>query len=183
MIVNRSRGLIVPPGVQGNKITVRVLDAAGKPSGPVKLLSVKDVRLEDLPPPPRAAFQLGAACVACGNVADRFKCPGCAAPYCGPECFKREWKGHRVGCRQAQYKGAADSVRLLAYLGARLTDGDGYLFTCYFNEKGTGRVFDRELWQRISREGGDEGTADSLRKRIRMLKQAKVHDPRDGTSW
>ena len=67
-IKNRGRGLIVPPGVQGNKITVRILDAAGKPSGPVKLVSVKDVRLEDLPAPPRAAFQLGAACVGCGNV-------------------------------------------------------------------------------------------------------------------
>ena len=44
-------------------------------------------------------------------------------------------------------------------------------------------MFDPELWKRISREGGDEGTADSLRKRIRMLKDAKVHDPRDGTSW
>ena len=103
-----SRGLIVPPGVQGNKITVRVLDAAGKPSGPVKLVSVKDVKLEDLPAPPREAFMLGAACVACGNVADRFKCPGCAAPYCGPECFKREWKGHRVGCRQAQARRAGE---------------------------------------------------------------------------
>ena len=51
---------------------------------------------------------LGAACVACGNAADRFKCPGCAAPYCGPECFKREWKGHRVGCRQAQARRAGE---------------------------------------------------------------------------
>ena len=75
-IKNRSRGLIVPPGVQGNKITIRVLDAAGKPSGPVKFVSVKDVQLEDLPAPPREAFMLGAACVGCGNAADRFKCPG-----------------------------------------------------------------------------------------------------------
>ena len=44
-------------------------------------------------------------------------------------------------------------------------------------------MFHPELWEKISREGGDEGTADSLRKRIRMLKDAKVHDPRDGTSW
>ena len=58
-----SRGLIVPPGIKGNKITVRVLDAAGKPSGPVKLVSVKDLQLEDLPAPPRAAFMLGAACL------------------------------------------------------------------------------------------------------------------------
>ena len=71
----KSRGLIVPPGVQGNKITIRILDAAGKPSGPVILVSVEEVRLADLPPPPQAAFQLGAACAACGNAADRFKCP------------------------------------------------------------------------------------------------------------
>ena len=108
IIKSHARALIVPPGVQGNKITVRVLDAAGKPSGPVKLVSVKDVRLEDLPAPPREAFMLGAACVACGNVADRFKCPGCAAPFCGPECFKREWKGHRVGCRRAQARRAGE---------------------------------------------------------------------------
>ena len=72
----------------------------------------------------------------------------------------------------------------LAYLGARFTDGGGNHFTRYFHDnRGKSRVFDIELWERISREGGDEGTADSLRKRIRMLKDAKVHDPRDGTSW
>ena len=46
-----------------------------------------------------------------------------------------------------------------------------------------GRVRDPALWDRIVTEGGDEGTRKSLRKRIRMLKEAKVHDPRDGTSW
>ena len=100
IIKSHARALIVPPGVQGNKITVRVLDAAGKPSGPVKLVSVKDVKLDDLPPPPKERLAIGAACAGCGSIADRFKCPGCAAPcFCGPECFKREWKGHRVGCR------------------------------------------------------------------------------------
>ena len=39
------------------------------------------------------------------------------------------------------------------------------------------------LWERIVKEGGVEGTPESLRQRIRMLKEAKVHDPRDGTSW
>ena len=43
--------LIVPPGVQRNKITIRILNAAGQPTGPVVLASVKDVVLEDLPPP------------------------------------------------------------------------------------------------------------------------------------
>ena len=46
-----------------------------------------------------------------------------------------------------------------------------------------GRVRDPALWERIVAEGGDEGTPESLRKRIRLLKEAKVHDPRDGTSW
>ena len=80
----------------------------------------------------------------------------------------------------AAHTGSAESVSLLAYLGARLTDADGDLFTCYFNEnRGKGRVFDPELWERISREGGDEGTAKSLRKRVRMLEKANVLDPRD----
>ena len=38
---------------------------------------------------------------------------------------------------------------------------------------------DPALWERIVREGGDEGTAESLRKRIRMLKEAKVQEPSD----
>ena len=68
----------------------------------MKLVSIKDARLEDLPALPRAEFRLGAACVGCGNVADRYKCPNCGAPYCGPECFKREWKGHKRACRESQ---------------------------------------------------------------------------------
>ena len=39
------------------------------------------------------------------------------------------------------------------------------------------------LWERIVDEGGDEGTPESLRKRIRMLKKAGLEDPRDGMSW
>ena len=46
-----------------------------------------------------------------------------------------------------------------------------------------GRVRDPALWKRIVADGGDEGTPESLRKRIRMLKEAKLHDPRDGTSF
>ena len=46
-----------------------------------------------------------------------------------------------------------------------------------------GRVRDPALWQKIVAEGGDFDTPESLRKRIRMLKEAKVHDPRDGTGW
>ena len=46
-----------------------------------------------------------------------------------------------------------------------------------------GRVRDPALWERIVRKGGDEGTPESLRKRIRMLKKAGMNDPRDGNSW
>ena len=46
-----------------------------------------------------------------------------------------------------------------------------------------GRVRNPVLWERIVAEGGNEGTPESLRKRICMLKEAKVHDLRDGTSW
>ena len=45
-----------------------------------------------------------------------------------------------------------------------------------------GRVRNPALWEKIVAEGGNGGTPESLRKRIRMLKEAKVHDPRDGTS-
>ena len=85
--------------------------------------------------------------------------------------------------------GADDSVRLLVHLGARLICGlptaSGFINGGFWRrfEDNKGRVRDPALWERIVNEGGDEGTADSLRKRIRMLKKAKVHDPRDGTSW
>ena len=88
---------------------------------------------------------------------------------------------------KAAIEGADESVRLLAYLGARLIDSaasewsGGPFWRCFKDSKG--RVRNPALWERIVKEGGDEGTLDSLRKRIRMLKEAKVHDPRDGTSW
>ena len=87
----------------------------------------------------------------------------------------------------AAQKGADECVRLLAYLGARLIEkqdaecAGGPFWHCFEDNKG--RVRDPALWQSIVANGGDEGTADSLRKRIRMLTAAKVHDPRDGTSW
>jgi len=83
----------------------------------------------------------------------------------------------------AAEQGGDDSVRLLAHLGARLIEKpapnyDGGPFWRYFKDN-IGRVRDPALWERIVRKGGDEGTAESLRKRIRMLKKAGVHDPRD----
>ena len=84
-------------------------------------------------------------------------------------------------CIAAQ-QGADDSVRLLAHLGSRLvmTEGpsQGVPFWYYFKEN-KGRIRDPKVWEWIVRRGGDEGTPESLRKRIRLLKKAGVHDPRD----
>ena len=83
----------------------------------------------------------------------------------------------------AAQKGADDSVRLLAYLGARFIepaapDWPGGPFWRRFKDS-VGRVRDPKVWERIVRKGGDEGTAESLRKRIRMLIKAGIKDPRD----
>ena len=87
---------------------------------------------------------------------------------------------------KAAHSGADECVRLLAYLGARLVVNlgptvRGGFWQCFKDNKS--RVRDPALWERIVAEGGDEGTPESLRTRVRMLKEAKVHDPRDGTSW
>ena len=83
----------------------------------------------------------------------------------------------------AAIQGADESVRLLAHLGARLVEPRGVLpngeqydggpFWQYFKNN-VGRVRDPALWERIVRKGGDEGTLESLRKRIRLLKKAGV---------
>ena len=62
------RGIIVPPGVSGTKITVRACDADGVQSGPVKKVSPKELRLEPLPAPP-APLRLAPWCVNCGSPA------------------------------------------------------------------------------------------------------------------
>ena len=83
--------------------------------------------------------------------------------------------------------GSDESIHVLAYLGARLIEPaapgwhGGPFWLCFKDNKG--RVRAPALWERIVAEGGDEGTSESLRKRILILKEAKVHDPRDGTSW
>ena len=63
-----ARGVIVPPGAIGKKITVRACDADGVQSGPVKKVSPKDLRLEPLPAPP-APLRLAPWCVNCGRPA------------------------------------------------------------------------------------------------------------------
>ena len=69
-------------------------------------------------------------------------------------------------------------VRLLAHLGARLnrSNGRGFWMTYQDSDK---RQKATEFWTGIVQSGGDEGTDDSLRKRIIMLENAKMWDPRD----
>ena len=86
----------------------------------------------------------------------------------------------------AAQEGADECVALLAYLGARLVEdvskfGAGGGFWLRFKDQ-TGLIRNPKLWEWIVRKGGDEGTPESLRKRIRMLKKAGVYDPRDGSS-
>ena len=65
---NNDRGVIVPPGASGKKITVRACDADGVQSGPVKKILAKELRLEPLPAPP-APLRLAPCCVNCGSAA------------------------------------------------------------------------------------------------------------------
>ena len=97
---NGSRALIVPPGAEGSRICVRVIDADGRQSDTIEHVPVEDVSLEDLPAPEPLA--IGTSCVGCGSVADGLKCPDCGAAFCSRECFKREWKGHKRACRESQ---------------------------------------------------------------------------------
>ena len=60
----------------------------------------------------------------------------------------------------------------------------GFLpFWKFFRGDNKGRIRDPALWEKIVAKGGDEGTAKSLRKRIRMLNKAGIHDPRENASW
>ena len=68
LFTNDGRGVIVPPGASGKKITVRACDADGVQSGPVKKILAKDLRLEPLPAPP-APLRLAPWCVNCGRPA------------------------------------------------------------------------------------------------------------------
>ena len=68
ILINGGRGIIVPPGTFGKKITVRACDADGNQSGPVMKVSPKELRLEPLPAPP-APLRLAPWCVNCGRPA------------------------------------------------------------------------------------------------------------------
>ena len=92
-----------PPAFQ-----VNIIDADGR-QNTIEYVPVEDVSLEDLPEPEPLA--IGTSCVACGSVADGLKCPDCGAAFCSRECFKREWKGHKRGCREAQAQALGRSWR------------------------------------------------------------------------
>ena len=84
-------------------------------------------------------------------------------------------------------EGADDCVRLLAHLGARFIeaaapDWPGGPFWRHFNDNTT-RVRNPKVWEWIVSKGGDKGTEKSLQKRIKLLKQAGLEDPRDENSW
>ena len=88
---------------------------------------------------------------------------------------------------KAAVVGADESVRLLAYLGARLIDSatpdwDGGPFWRRFQDNTT-RVRNPKVWEWIVSKGGDKGTEKSLQKRIKLLKQAGLEDPRDENRW
>ena len=84
-------------------------------------------------------------------------------------------------------EGADASIRLLAHLGARFIepaapDWDGGPFWRWFKDNTT-RVRNPKVWEWIVSKGGDRNTEKSLQKRIKMLEQAELFDPRDENSW
>ncbi len=74
--------------------------------------------------------------------------------------------------------GQDEVVRLLAHLGARLVMSNGSEFWMHYQDDDK-RQQAKEFWTGIVQAGGDEGTNESLRKRICMLEEAKMWDPRD----
>ena len=78
----------------------------------------------------------------------------------------------------AAQAGHDEVVRLLAHLGARLIMGDGRGFWMAYQDDDK-REQANKFWTGILQQSGDEGTDESLRKRIRMLEKAKMWDPRD----
>ena len=100
ILENGERGILVPPGASGKKITVRACDADGVQSGPVKKIAAKDLRLEPLPAP-QAPLRLAPWCVNCGNAAT-LRCSACGSSICGVPCATERWKQHRTECRRLQ---------------------------------------------------------------------------------
>ena len=97
---NGDRGIIVPPGASGKKITVRACDANGVQRGPVKKILATELRLEPLPAPP-TPLRLAPWCVNCGSPA-MLRCTACGSSICGVPCAEKWWKRHRPECRRLQ---------------------------------------------------------------------------------
>ena len=100
VILPTGRGIIVPPGASGKKITVRACSADGVQIGPVKKVSAEELRLEPLSAPP-APLRLAPWCVNCGSPA-MLRCMACGSSICGRECAEKRWKQHRPECRRLQ---------------------------------------------------------------------------------
>ena len=88
---------------------------------------------------------------------------------------------------KAAHKSHDDCVRLLAHLGARFIEPAapnwrGGPFWRNLKDNTT-RVRNPRVWEWIVSKGGDKGTKNSLQKRIKLLKQAGLEDPRDENSW
>ena len=77
----------------------------------------------------------------------------------------------------AAQRGRDEVVRLLAHLGARLIKSNGRGFWMH-HEDDDKRQQANEFWTGIVQAGGNEGTDESLRKRISLLEEAKMWDPR-----
>jgi len=78
---------------------------------------------------------------------------------------------------KAAHEGHDEVVRLMAHLGARLImrNGDGFWMNYEDDDR---RQQANEFWTGIVQAGGNEGTDESLRKRISLLEEAKMWDPR-----
>ena len=71
-------------------------------------------------------------------------------------------------------EGTDRTILTLATSGCRLVNtGTGRGFWHEFGDTES-KVRDPELWEKIVRKGGDHGTPESLRKRIRMLRKAGI---------
>ena len=62
---------------------------------------------------------------------------------------------------------------LLAWCGAKLRDGDGDCISAYMPAGDE----DRQFWDQVVEDGGDEGTGASQEVRVSMLEDAGVDEP------
>ena len=94
--------LLVPPGVENKKLTIKIEATQQK----VKI-SPEKVSLIPLPAPATKKLAIDAKCDNCSNPGKK-SCPLCGAPICSDACMKAEWKNHRPKCMHRR----ADKVAL-----------------------------------------------------------------------